>query len=57
MKIKILLLLLFIVNAVKAQITEKITIPNGVFYHYADDKTNEKVKKIVYREPNPYNQL
>jgi len=45
MKIKILLLLLFIVNAVKAQITEKITIPNGVVYHYADDKTNEKVKK------------
>ncbi|QRA43529.1 MULTISPECIES: hypothetical protein [Chryseobacterium] len=47
MKIKILLLLLFIVNAVKAQITEKITIPNGVVYHYADDKINEKAKKLL----------
>ncbi|WP_213277101.1 hypothetical protein [Chryseobacterium indologenes] len=45
MKIKILLFLLFIINAVKAQITEKITIPNGIVYHYVDDKTNEKVKK------------
>ncbi|RXM40515.1 hypothetical protein BOQ62_06050 [Chryseobacterium sp. CH21] len=47
MKIKILLLLLFIVNLVKAQITEKITIPSGVVYLYADDKTNEKVKKSL----------
>ncbi|MDR4893474.1 MULTISPECIES: hypothetical protein [unclassified Chryseobacterium] len=47
MKIKILLLLLFIVNAVKAQITEKITIPSGVVYLYADDKTNEKAKKML----------
>jgi len=47
MKIKILLLLLFIVSSAKAQVTEKITIPNGVVYNYADDKINEKAKKLL----------
>ncbi|SMO93237.1 hypothetical protein SAMN06265171_11335 [Chryseobacterium rhizoplanae] len=47
MKIKFILLLLFIINTVTAQIKEKITIPNGVVYNYADDKLNEKAKKLL----------
>lgn len=47
MKIKIVLLLLFIINTVTAQVKEKITIPNGVVYNYADDKINEKAKKLL----------
>lgn len=47
MKIKIVLLLLFIINTVTAQVKEKITIPNGVIYNYADDKINEKAKKLL----------
>ncbi|KAA2224677.1 hypothetical protein [Chryseobacterium sediminis] len=47
MKIKIFLLLLLIINTVKAQGTEKIAIPNRVVYNYADDKINEKAKKLL----------
>ncbi|NIF03961.1 hypothetical protein F3J23_00790 [Chryseobacterium sp. Tr-659] len=47
MKIKFLLLPLLLINTAKAQITEKITIPNGITYRYADDKVNEKAKKLL----------
>ncbi|MBB6331830.1 hypothetical protein HNP24_002780 [Chryseobacterium sediminis] len=47
MKIKIFLLLLLIINTIKAQGTEKIAIPNRVVYNYADDKINEKAKKLL----------
>ena len=45
-KIVLILCLLFI-SKTQAQKSEIITIPKGIVYNYADNKTIEKAKKLI----------
>ncbi|MEN2436842.1 hypothetical protein AAH994_15620 [Weeksellaceae bacterium A-14] len=47
MKLKSTLFLLFFINFIFGQNTEKITIPNGVVYKYVSNNINENAKKLI----------
>lgn len=47
MKLKFTLLLILSINFAFSQTKEKVTIPNGVVYNYASEKSNENTRKLL----------